>query len=75
MKEIISAVLFLVSLWSGTVVLKGIHDSIRKAALEKAAQGLPSLEGMSHALQRPRKPKKKLDHSVNKGQATESQFP
>lgn len=51
MKEIISAVLFIVSLWGGTVVLKGIHDSIRKAALEKAAQGLPSLTEMTRALQ------------------------
>lgn len=62
MKEIISAVLFIVSLWGGTVVLKGVHDGIRKAALEKAAQGLPSLEGMTRALQKPRKSIKKLDH-------------
>lgn len=55
MKEIISAVLMIVSLWGGTAALKGIHDSIRKAALEKAAQGLPSLEGMSRVLQQPPK--------------------
>lgn len=52
MKEIISAVLFIVSLWGGTVVLKGIHDSIRKAAIEKAAQGLPSLTDMTKSLQK-----------------------
>jgi hypothetical protein len=51
MKEIISAVVMTVSLWGGTAVLKGIHVSIRKEALVKAAQGLPSLEGMSSALQ------------------------
>ncbi|MER2513212.1 MAG: hypothetical protein ABTQ25_12495 [Nitrosomonas ureae] len=50
MKEIISAVLFIVSLWGGTVVLTGIHDSIRKAALEKAAQGMPSLTDFANAL-------------------------
>lgn len=50
MKEIISAVLFIVSLWGGTVVLKGVHDGIRKAALEKAAQGMPSLTGFANAL-------------------------
>lgn len=54
MKEIISAVLFIVSLWGGTVVLKGIHDSIRKAALEKAAQGLPSLTEITKSLQNKR---------------------
>ncbi len=43
MKEIISAALLIVSMWGGTIVIKGIHDSFRKAALEKAAQGLPSL--------------------------------
>lgn len=62
MKEIISAVLMIVSIWGGTAALKGIHDSIRKAALEKAAQGLPSLEGMSRALQHPRKPPQKPSH-------------
>ncbi|MBX2994047.1 MAG: hypothetical protein KF681_04480 [Bdellovibrionaceae bacterium] len=65
MKEIISAVLMIVSLWGGTAVLKGIHDSIRKAALEKAAQGLPSLEGMSRALQQPPKQAHKPKRSGN----------
>lgn len=59
MKEIISAVLLIVSLWGGTAALKGIHDSIRKAALEKAAQGLPSLVEMSKALQQKKIPNKK----------------
>jgi hypothetical protein len=52
MKEIISAVIFIVSLWGGTVMIKGIHDSIRKAAIEKAAQGLPSLTDMTKKLQK-----------------------
>lgn len=67
MKEIMSAVLFIVSLWGGTIVLKGIHDGIRKAALEKAAQGLSSLEGMSRALSRPPKSTGKPDHSHHQG--------
>ena len=47
MKEIISAVLFIVSLYSGTVALKNIHNLIQKAALEKTKQGLPSLTEMN----------------------------
>lgn len=43
MKEIVSAVVLVVTLFFGTVALKNIHDSIRRAALEKAALGLPSL--------------------------------
>lgn len=51
MKEIISAVLFVVSIYAGTATLKTIHDSIRQAALKKAAQGLPSLTEMTKQLQ------------------------
>lgn len=54
MKEIISAVLLVVSLYAGTQALKEIHDSVRKAALEKAAKGLPSLTEMTRALQKKR---------------------
>lgn len=43
MKEIISAAILIVSLFAGTRYLKEIHDGIRKAALEKADAGLPSL--------------------------------
>ena len=50
MKEIISAVLFVASLYGGTVVLENIHDSLRKMALEKAARGMPSLSEMSRSL-------------------------
>lgn len=49
MKEIISAVIFIVGIYSGTVALKSIHDTVKKAALEKAAKGLPSLSEMNKA--------------------------
>lgn len=55
MKEIISVVVIIASILSGTAALKGFHNAVRKAALEKAAQGLPSLEGMSRALSEPRR--------------------
>lgn len=58
MKELISAVVIIASILGGTAALKGFHDTVRKAALEKAAQGLPSLEGMSRALQQPPKSRK-----------------
>lgn len=41
MKEIISALVIIASILGGTAALKGFHDTIREAALEKAAQGLP----------------------------------
>jgi len=43
MKELIGVAVLLVGLYGGTKALKEIHNTIRKAALEKAAQGLPSL--------------------------------
>lgn len=52
MKEIISAVVIIASILGSTAALKGFHNVVRKAALEKAAEGLPSLEKMSAALQR-----------------------
>ena len=55
MKEIISAVIFMVGLWGGTTLLKELGDSVRKAALEKAAQGLPSLVEMNRNLHKPSK--------------------
>jgi hypothetical protein len=50
MKEIIAAVLFVVSMYSGTVALKVIHDTVKRAALEKASHGLPSLSEMNRAI-------------------------
>jgi hypothetical protein len=57
MKEIISAILLIVTLFGGSVALKNIHDAVRKAALEKASKGLPSLVEMNKALQAPQKRK------------------
>lgn len=50
MKELITAVIFIVGIAGGTAALKTIHDTVRKAALEKASQGLPSLAEMNRGL-------------------------
>jgi hypothetical protein len=50
MKELIGAVIFVVGFYSGTAALKAIHDNVRKAALEKASHGLPSLQRMNKSL-------------------------
>ena len=50
MKEIISAVIVLVGLWGGTQVLAEFYGIVRKAALEKASQGLPSLVKMNNGI-------------------------
>ena len=55
MKELISAVLLVVSLYGGTVALRKFHDTLKKAAIEKAAQGLPSLREMNGSLHRENK--------------------
>jgi hypothetical protein len=52
MKEIISAVIFIVGLYSGTVALKHFHEAVKRASLEKAAQGLPSLTEMHRTMRR-----------------------
>ena len=62
MKEIISAVVLIVALLAGVRSLKEIHDTVRRAALEKAAKGMPSLTEMTHALQR----KKEIRRDVKK---------
>lgn len=51
MKEIISAIVIIASILGGSAALKGFHDTVRQAALEKAAKGLPSLVEMTKALQ------------------------
>ena len=55
MKEIISAVIFVVGIYGGTAALKAIHSNLRKAALEKAAHGLPSLVEMNKGLRSPKR--------------------
>ena len=52
MKEVISAVVLVVGLFAGTHFLKEFHDVVRRAALEKAAKGMPSLTAMTHVLQK-----------------------
>lgn len=47
MKELIGTAILLVSLYGGSKVLEEIHSVVRKAALEKAAQGLPKLPRFS----------------------------
>jgi len=52
MKELIGSVVFIVGLLgAGSYGLRVVHDTVRKAALEKVAKGLPSLTEMSHSLQ------------------------
>ncbi len=47
MKEIIGAVILVVGLYGGTKAIKEIHNTVRRAALEKAAKGLPPLPRFS----------------------------
>ena len=53
MKEIINIIVIIAFALGGTAALKEFHDSIRNAALEKSAKGLPSLEKMSQDLRKP----------------------
>ena len=51
MKELIGSVFFIITLLgAGSFALKEAHDVVRKAALEKAAKGMPSLTGLTRAL-------------------------
>lgn len=51
MKDVIGSVILIVSLLLGTgKALNEVHNIVRKAALQKVAQGLPSLSRMSRAL-------------------------
>ena len=54
MKELIAAILFFVSIYSGTVVLKAVHNTIKVAAIEKASKGLPSLTKMNRQIRTPK---------------------
>lgn len=57
MKEIISAVIFVVGLYGGTVALDSLNQAIKREALKKASKGLPSLKEMNRGF-------KKIDKSV-----------
>jgi hypothetical protein len=51
MKDVIGSAMLIVSLLLGTgKALSEVHNMVRKAALQKAAQGLPSLTKMTRAL-------------------------
>lgn len=52
MKEMIGIVVVIATALGGNVALKRFHDTVRRAALEKASVGLPSLTKMAHELQR-----------------------
>jgi hypothetical protein len=43
MKELIGAVIFVTLAFGGSKLAVRIHNAVRKAALEKASQGLPPL--------------------------------
>jgi hypothetical protein len=51
MKDVIGSVLFIISLvGGGNYALREVHAHIRKAALERAAKGLPSLTSLTQSL-------------------------
>lgn len=50
MKDILSEVVVIVGIWGGTRALADVYEVVRKAALAKASQGLPSLSEMNHQL-------------------------
>jgi hypothetical protein len=53
MKELIESVIFAIALLgAGTYTLREVHDTIRKAALEKVSQGLPPLTKLNQNLKR-----------------------
>lgn len=39
MKEIVNIIVIIALVLGGTAALKGFHDTVRKAALEKSAKG------------------------------------
>lgn len=55
MKEIISAIIVLATVLGGGAALKSFHDTVKKVALEKAAQGMPSLIEIHRALKGPKR--------------------
>lgn len=51
MKELIEAVIFSISiLGAGTYAVREVHDTVRKAAIEKVGHGLPSLTKITKTL-------------------------
>ena len=55
MNELIGIAVLVATLFGGTMLTEKIFDSVRKAALTKAAQGLPKLSPFADSLtQKPR---------------------
>jgi hypothetical protein len=50
MEDIIGAAILIATLYGGTMAAEKIHDTVRKAALTKAARGLPSLSNFASHL-------------------------
>jgi hypothetical protein len=55
MKEIINIIVIIVLALGGTAALTEFHNILRKAALEKSAEGLPSLTAITESFQRKKK--------------------
>lgn len=43
MKDLIGIAIIVATLFGGTKLVRVLHEQVRKAALEKVSQGLPSL--------------------------------
>lgn len=52
MKAIIGIVVMIAIALGGSIALMQIRDAVRRAALEKASEGLPSLTQMTRSLQK-----------------------
>lgn len=52
MKELISIAILVATLFGGTFAANKIYTSVRKAALEKSAHGLPDLSPFARSLTR-----------------------
>lgn len=56
MKELIGTAFLIAGLFgAGTIAAKKIHSVVRKEALNKVSQGMPSLTGLTKALRAPRR--------------------
>lgn len=52
MKDLISTAILIATLFGGAVAADKIYTSVRKAALEKSARGLPDLSPFARSLTR-----------------------
>lgn len=72
MKEIINIIVIIAAVLGGTAAFNSFHDTVRKAALEKSAKGLPSLADISASFQR--LPKTKVRHPQVKRKSHQDSF-